>query len=87
MLNFLFAHPEFPFAPLEMAELCAAFDRALSDLDENGASKINWKADAVRELVAADIVAGRIAGEHDGRLLSEHAIQQARAKFDVPNTA
>jgi hypothetical protein len=77
MLNYLLTHPELRLTPPETADLCAAFDLAISDLQENGGASAEPVNDDTRTAMAAAILDGWRAGERDCRRLGDLAVRVA----------
>jgi hypothetical protein len=83
MLQYLLTHPEHAFSPPETADLCEAFDMAVSVLQERGDPSINWTDEEVRAALSSEIVAAWIKGERDTRQLSDRALQMAHQSLKV----
>jgi hypothetical protein len=83
MLQYLLTHPEHAFSPPETADLCEAFDMAVSVLQERGDPSINWTDEEVRAALSSEIVAAWNTGERDTRQLSDRALQMADLSLKV----
>jgi hypothetical protein len=77
MLQYLLTHPEHAFSPPETADLCEAFDLAVSALQERADPSINWTDEEGRAALSSEIVAAWNKGERDTRRLSDRTVQIA----------
>ncbi|HLH95594.1 MAG TPA: hypothetical protein VKW08_10805 [Xanthobacteraceae bacterium] len=76
MLNYLLTHPELRLAAPEVADLCAAFDLAVADLQEKGDAAAECaNNEDMRTAMAAAIVEGWQGGERDRRRLGDLALR------------